>query len=989
MARLPTPGGDAENWGDILNDFLRVEHNPDGTHALPGATTSAKGTVALAGDLSGTAEAPTVPGLATKASVDQANVWTQPQTFQAAQPHNVVARFSSSTTPSSRTEILGDGTIVFANPEGAPAVTLKVAGYGVQVLRGAIVGDGITDDGPALQEILDAIATARSAADVFVEALPGKSMFINSSVQVTSDQTVLRFGSPITFGTEGLLSIFGQDLEAPEIDKPHIGVDAPAGSNTIKLDQAVDLQHFKVGDSIVVRGERDGAGNTLQKQVAAITDINPITRVLTVDTTWEDAFLAQYPPGAYEANFGKPNRSQVTKQVAVTLDANANRGDTSVTVSSTSGLEVGQVVRIEDNLTTTDAYRTAPNNFLSRENAVIRAINGNTVQLSHGLHHSYSTSFKGRLTITKPVIGSAIENAHITWNSANGRTHGLQMRNAVQSRISDCTVSGEKGFSYTRHGIRVQDSYACVVERCMVRDPRLTASGQGYGITLYGSTHCHVNNNHFIACRHSVLLFTGAAGNDISNNISEDATASDFDLHGANEVDNIFAYNTAIGGSSITDDNVDDKAAFRAGNPTHTKGSHHCSFINNRVINHPGIAFDVMTVSSNTLVQGNRVTGANKGFRMRFNTKIIGGNPVYSSLTSVDTTVSDNVFADCLDWAVDIDGGAGRTVHGLSITKNTFIRASRNIQVQFANNVRIANNTLVDPVVVGGSTIYAVNCNSVHDGTNNHGLDIQNNSLVKAQRGIKLASCPGASVIGNDLSHPIDTTVFEDAGGNDFVYFAKNDHAGVDAATANLYRTSGVSLNVTLLKFPEDHMGGGGGSVGALPPPSSMNFKGWTFDPAVSYAGTGTALAVGQIQYVKVFLEPGVTELSSIFFAIQTAGSGAVNNYVGLYDAAGNRLGTSSDLANAWNQAKVVKCDLQNATSVSGSFVVVALLAGSGAAPVLRIGGKGSLGSAGVTSADIRRAGTTSPTGQTSLPSTLGLTVADTTTADCFWVGVA
>src|SRR5579859_7965470 len=31
MARLPTPGGDDGNWGDILNGFLDVAHNPDGT----------------------------------------------------------------------------------------------------------------------------------------------------------------------------------------------------------------------------------------------------------------------------------------------------------------------------------------------------------------------------------------------------------------------------------------------------------------------------------------------------------------------------------------------------------------------------------------------------------------------------------------------------------------------------------------------------------------------------------------------------------------------------------------------------------------------------------------------------------------------------------------------------------------------------------------------------------------------------------------------
>lgn len=46
MARLPTPGGDNDNWGTILNEFLEIEHNSDGTHI--DATTIQKGVVELA-----------------------------------------------------------------------------------------------------------------------------------------------------------------------------------------------------------------------------------------------------------------------------------------------------------------------------------------------------------------------------------------------------------------------------------------------------------------------------------------------------------------------------------------------------------------------------------------------------------------------------------------------------------------------------------------------------------------------------------------------------------------------------------------------------------------------------------------------------------------------------------------------------------------------------------------------------------------------------
>jgi hypothetical protein len=104
MARLPQPGGDEGNWGDILNDFLTQELNSDGTlkkasdiaaakqaaddaaadaaaaqqtadtalasggSGAVNATTSSVGLIQLAGDLGGTATAPTVPGLAGKAN---------------------------------------------------------------------------------------------------------------------------------------------------------------------------------------------------------------------------------------------------------------------------------------------------------------------------------------------------------------------------------------------------------------------------------------------------------------------------------------------------------------------------------------------------------------------------------------------------------------------------------------------------------------------------------------------------------------------------------------------------------------------------------------------------------------------------------------------------------------------------------------------------------------------------------------------------------
>ncbi len=66
MARLPIPGQDIGTWGQVLNEFLNVGHNPDGTLKIsttpetPDANSTTKGKLRLAGDLGGTADSPTV-----------------------------------------------------------------------------------------------------------------------------------------------------------------------------------------------------------------------------------------------------------------------------------------------------------------------------------------------------------------------------------------------------------------------------------------------------------------------------------------------------------------------------------------------------------------------------------------------------------------------------------------------------------------------------------------------------------------------------------------------------------------------------------------------------------------------------------------------------------------------------------------------------------------------------------------------------------------
>jgi len=63
MARLPTVGGDDGNWGSVLNEFLEIEHNADGTHGLAsGLVTDVVNTQSSVGSTY-TLPAPTAAGM--------------------------------------------------------------------------------------------------------------------------------------------------------------------------------------------------------------------------------------------------------------------------------------------------------------------------------------------------------------------------------------------------------------------------------------------------------------------------------------------------------------------------------------------------------------------------------------------------------------------------------------------------------------------------------------------------------------------------------------------------------------------------------------------------------------------------------------------------------------------------------------------------------------------------------------------------------------
>lgn len=183
MSRLPTPGGDSDTWGNLLNDFLSVSHNGDGTlkdvvyldgsQTITGSKTFAVSPVVPAPSLSSDA--------ATKAYVDASvgvgstgatgPIGATGATGPAGATGAVGATGSTGAGVTGATGPVGatgpggaTGPVGATGAIGTTGATGPVgAGYWVNVKDFGAVGNGTTDDSAAIQAAITAAVNSSFA----------------------------------------------------------------------------------------------------------------------------------------------------------------------------------------------------------------------------------------------------------------------------------------------------------------------------------------------------------------------------------------------------------------------------------------------------------------------------------------------------------------------------------------------------------------------------------------------------------------------------------------------------------------------------------------------------------------------------------------------------------------------------------------------------------------------------------------------------------
>lgn len=168
--------------------------------------------------------------------------------------------------------------------------------------------------------------------------------------------------------------------------------------------------------------------------------------------------------------------------------------------------------------------------------------------------------------------------------------------------------------------------------------------------------------------------------------------------------------------------------------------------------------------------------------------------------------------------------------------------------------------------------------------------------------------------------------------------------------------------------------------------PDDHSLTHWTQDP-VANAG-GTAPTSGTVQTIKLWVRQPMTA-SLLAVGVTTPGVTltAGQNFLGLYNSLGIRIGLTADQSAAWLTAGYREAAIVAPVALTPGAYYVAILANAATPPAFARGGitTASIANPKQTAADARFA--TGPTAQTSLPASI--TLASRTVASIpYWVAM-
>lgn len=161
----------------------------------------------------------------------------------------------------------------------------------------------------------------------------------------------------------------------------------------------------------------------------------------------------------------------------------------------------------------------------------------------------------------------------------------------------------------------------------------------------------------------------------------------------------------------------------------------------------------------------------------------------------------------------------------------------------------------------------------------------------------------------------------------------------------------------------------------------------WNYSPGVNMVAT--TFTSGTVQMAKLWVRQAVT-VTNMIAGIGTVGAALVagQNFAGLYDAAGNRLGVTADQTANWGTVGGKIMALTAPVAVTPGAYYMALLSNAGTTPAFARGSALTASIANFNTTATDGVWTTGPAAQTSLPATITM-AARTLTGNALWAAMS
>jgi hypothetical protein len=275
VPRLPVPGHDDNTWGNILNDFLQVSHNPDGSLkpsalAIGGAYTKPASGIPLA-DLDTAARASITNAIQSVNGHDGVAVTLEKRDIGLGDVDNTADAdkpISDSTLSVLNTKVV-KGDLVF-----------NVRDYGA-------IGDGSNDDTGAIQAALTDAHTRGGGVVLF----PGGHTYVHSApLRISSHTTILAYGATVSL-TAGIHLNGVQNWAVQANTRCIDGI----SNGTTTFTSATANFMGMVGMAIRVYNDYDASARALQyidTTIAAANGPNTVTLAAAVPWTSTDLYFS-------------------------------------------------------------------------------------------------------------------------------------------------------------------------------------------------------------------------------------------------------------------------------------------------------------------------------------------------------------------------------------------------------------------------------------------------------------------------------------------------------------------------------------------------------------------------------------------------------------------------------------------------------------------------------------------------------------------------